>query len=304
MNRDAPATVTAETRAITPAVAGAAAFVVLVWGASPFATKLGLADTDPLLIGVLRTLVAAIVSVPLTLLGRVRRPASVRELGFLVLSAAGGFVIFPILFSLGLRFTTASHGALIIATLPVWTGLVAAGVVRRMPSRGWWLGCALALVGTAALIADRSGFAGGREPLVGDLIILAGCLACAVGYVAGAKLAGTLGSWSTTMWGVTIGSLMGLPVLFIAGGWEAVASVGTAGWLAVVYLAFIVTILGYIVWYWALSKGGVTRVAPAQFFLPVVGVALAVVFLGERLTAVGIGAALVILLGVRLTQRS
>lgn len=297
-------TAIAPTQRVTPAVAAAAAFAVVIWGASPFATKLGVADTDPLLVGLLRTIVAASVSIPLTFLGRVRFPGSRRELGWLAVSATGGFVIFPVFFSLGLQLSTASHGALLIATLPVWTGLVAAGLDRRMPARGWLFGCTLALAGTAALIAERSGFEGGSDPVFGDLIIVVGCVACAFGYVAGAKLSGSLGSWSTTMWGVTIGSALGLPILLIARGWESVTHVGPAGWIAVFYLAFIVTVIGYIVWYWALSKGGVTRVAPAQFFLPVVGVALAVIFLDERLTAVGVGAAIVILVGVRMTQRS
>lgn len=289
---------------LTPAVIGAAAFAVAIWGASPFATKLGVADTDPLLVGLLRTIVAASVSVPLTLLGRVRFPSDGRDWAWLVISATCGFVIFPVFFSLGLRLSTASHGALLIATLPIWTGLIAAGLERRMPARRWLLGCALALAGTAALIGDRSGFEGGRDPVVGDLIVLVGCWACALGYVAGARLSGTLGSWSTTMWGVTIGTVAGIPVLLLARGWGSVTHVGPAGWMAVLYLAFIVTVIGYIAWYWALSKGGVARVAPAQFFLPVVGVGLAVAFLDERLTAVGIGAAIVILIGVRLTQRS
>jgi len=289
---------------LTPAVIGAAAFAVVIWGASPFATKLGVADTDPLLVGLLRTIVAAAVSVPLILLGRVSRPGNARDWRWLMVSAICGFVIFPVFFSVGLRFTTASHGALLIATLPIWTGLIAAGLERRMPARRWLYGCALALAGTAALIGDRSGFEGGSDPVIGDLIILVGCWACSLGYVAGARLSGTLGSWSTTMWGATIGTAVGVPVLLLTRGWEAVLHIGPAGWIAIVYLAFIVTVIGYIAWYWALSKGEVARVAPAQFFLPVVGVGLAVVFLGERLTAVGIGAAIVILIGVRLTQRS
>lgn len=291
-------------RRLAPAVVATAAFAVVIWGASPFATKLGVMDTDPLLVGLLRTVVAAAASIPLTLMGRVRRPATGRDWSWLVVSAVCGFVIFPVFFSLGLRLSTASHGALLIATLPIWTGLIAAGLERRMPARRWLYGCALALAGTAALIGERSGFEGGSNPVLGDLVILVGCWACALGYVAGARLSGTLGSWSTTMWGVTIGTVIGVPVLLLTRGWETVLQVGPAGWIAILYLAFVVTVIGYIAWYWALSKGGVARVAPAQFFLPVVGVGLAVIFLGERLSAIGIGAAIVILFGVRMTQRS
>ena len=62
-----------------------------------------------------------------------------------------------------------------------------------------------------------------------------------------------------------------------------------------VFLAVVTSILGYVGWYWALARGGIERIAPLQFLLPVSGLALAALMLDERLTVpLAIGAVLVI----------
>ena len=75
-------------------------------------------------------------------------------------------------------------------------------------------------------------------------------------------------------------------------------------WGAVVFLAVVTSILGYVGWYWALARGGIERIAPLQFLLPVSGLALAALVLDERLTVpLAIGAVLVIG-GVTIARRA
>ncbi len=108
------------------AVFAAAYGAVMLWGATPMATKVAVAGLDPLAVGLLRTLLAAVAALPLIVLGRLKPPASREGRAYLAVSALGGFVIFPVLFSLGLELTTAGHGALLLGILPVLTGLIAA----------------------------------------------------------------------------------------------------------------------------------------------------------------------------------
>ncbi len=284
-------------------IAAVAAFTVIIWGASPFVTKIGTNSADPLLVGFLRTVLAASISVPLILAGRIVWPRTRAQWGWLLGSATSGFCVFPVMYTIGIGFSTAAHGALILSGLPVMTGLIAALLERRLPSRHWWAGCALAILGLGVLVGDRSGFEGGSDPLLGDLLMVAACTICAFGYVAGARLSSSIGSWSATMWGITLGAAVALPGALALGGISAITAIGLAGWLAIAYLAFVVAIIGYAAWYWALDKGGVERVAPAQFFQPVVGVGLAVAFLGESLSWTGLAAALVILAGVWIARR-
>ena len=54
---------------------------MVMWGATPVATKLGAAEIDPLAVGMLRTLLAAVITAPLALALRVARPRTGRDSG-------------------------------------------------------------------------------------------------------------------------------------------------------------------------------------------------------------------------------
>src|SRR5690606_19035687 len=117
---------------------------------------------------------------------RLRLPARRDHWLLLCLSACCGFVLFPLLFSLGLRWTTAARGVLILAAMPILTGLYVALIDRRRPSARWALGCALAMAGEALLILAR-GDQAGEGQLLGDVLVVLSALAASCGYVAGGK---------------------------------------------------------------------------------------------------------------------
>ncbi|MCZ6858770.1 MAG: DMT family transporter [Alphaproteobacteria bacterium] len=284
------------------AVLLAAYGAVAIWGATPLATKVAVAGLDPLAVGLLRTLLAGIVALPLILLGRIKAPRSGPARVHLAVSALGGFVIFPLLFSYGIQLTTAGHGALLLGILPVLTGLIAALLERRLPSARWWWGCAIAIGGTALLVGARFDLSLADGSLRGDLLVLASAVAASAGYVTGARAAREIGTWAVTLWGLVLGSLVWLPVLpFVFGEGEAAAA-GALAWSAVLFMALLSSILGYGAWYWALGQGGIGRTGLAQFAQPLVGVALAVALLGEAMTWPMAAAAGAILAGVALAR--
>ena len=285
------------------AVYAAAGFAVVVWTGTPVVTKVAVDSFDPLLVGTLRSALAGLATLPLVAIFRPPRPRDLRELLLLLGSAFGGFVIFPIIFAIGLRYTSASHAALILVAQPIFTGSIGALVERRFPGGRWALGCAVALAGEVALIAFRLGLStsGG---FWGDLMILVGGLSASAGYVAGSKLSQHIGTWATTIWGNFVGGIVMLIPLALFGGGVAWGEVAPSVWAALGYLALCSSILGYIAWYWALARGGIARIAAAQFAMPIGTVLLAVLFLGERLTLPLVLAAAVILCGIGLTQRA
>jgi drug/metabolite transporter (DMT)-like permease len=212
-------------------------------------------------------------------------------------------VIFPIVFTVGQERTSAMHGVGILAALPVFTGVYGAVVARRRPG-GWWLaGCALALAGEAVIVVVRVG-GGGTATLAGDLLVLFAALVVSAGYVTGAMLVPRgFSSAATTYWGVMLGAVvlapLALAILVVDGSPRA----GAASWAAVLFLAVLTSIVGYVGWYWALARGGIARIAPLQFLQPLSGLALAALVLDERLTwPLAVGAAAVIV-GVTIARR-
>jgi len=280
--------------------------VMVVWGATPVATRLATEDLEPLFVAVSRTMLAGLVALPLLPSTAPRPPSSRRARMLLAVSAIAGFVFFPVVYTLGQERTSAMHGVGILAGLPVFTGLWAAAVARRRPGRWWALGCALALLGEGVIIAIRaSGTSGGEASLAGDLLVLVAALVVSSGYVAGALLVPRgFSSAATTYWGVVLGAIMLAPL----GVWllavDGVPDADATAWGSVVWLAVVTSIVGYVGWYWALAHGGIARIAPLQFLQPLSGLVLAALVLDERLTwPLAVGAAAVIA-GVAIARRT
>ncbi len=230
MSASTPAPVEQATPGRQAIVLLAAYGAVVLWGVTPLATKIAVADLDPLAVGLLRTLLAGIAALPLIWLGRVKPPKSARGRAYLAVSALGGFVIFPLLFSFGLQLTTAGHAALLLAILPVLTGSIAALLERRLPGGRWWLGCAIALVGTALLVGARFEVSLEDGSAFGDLLVLASAVAASAGYVTGARAARETGTWAVTLWGLVLGSVVLLPLLPFALGAGDLATAGALAW--------------------------------------------------------------------------
>jgi drug/metabolite transporter (DMT)-like permease len=289
---------------MSPIVILAALAAVILWGASPVAAKVAVADFSPFSVAVLRTFLGGALAVPVALALKVRWPAPRRLQGLLLLSAFCGFVAFPMLFTFGVRLTSANHASMILASLPIFTGAIAMGWDRRPPTRIWILGSLIALVGEVILIGGRTGGGAGQATIAGDaLVLLSNCFA-SLGYVAGGRLqqAG-YPSTGTTFWGAATMALVLaplVPMLWVRGDF-AVASV--PAWSAIAYLAVVVTILGYVLWYWALGRGGIARVGLIQFLQPLSGIVLAAVLLHETVSLSFLLASALVLLGVWLAMK-
>jgi drug/metabolite transporter (DMT)-like permease len=279
--------------------------VMVVWGGTPLFSKLAAAEIDPLMVGVLRTVIAGSLALPLVLLWRLGLPADGRSRALLAYSGFAAFVAFPLIYTIGQAQTSATHGALILATLPVFTSLFGTLVERRRVSMRWIAGCSIALAGEALVIVSRANGGADTVSTFGDAVVLISAVLCSTGYVAGARLSQRgYPSQSTTLWGVALSSAAVLPLF----GWllvrDGIPHAGPVAWGSVLVLAVLTSIVGYIAWYWALARGGISRVAGVQFTQPLFGMLLAAVVLSERPTPVTLVAAVAILAGAWLVQRA
>ena len=286
----------------------AAGVAVLIWGGTPIATRVAVGSIDPAMVGMLRTLLAAMLAPFLLLALRLPVPSGNGTRPLLAFAGLCAFVLFPVMFSVGIDFTTASHAALILALQPIFTALAAHVTERTWPSRRWVAGAALAAAGAFALVHFRIGIAegaagGGAQSWIGDLLILGAGFLASIGYVGGGRAARSFPAVGVTLWGLAIGGLALLPLF----AWRAGSvdwSAGTvSAWSAVAYLAFAVSSLGYLLWYWALAKGGIARIGTLQFLQPVASLILAVILLGEPMTLPLAACAALVLAGTILAHR-
>jgi drug/metabolite transporter (DMT)-like permease len=166
------------------------------------------------------------------------------------------------------------------------------------------VGSAVALGGEIVLIGGR-GASASDATLTGDLLVLAAALCVSAGYVAGAMLPPRgFSSRAATFWGVLLGTIVVMPLAVVLGARDGFPDAGPTAWGAVVFLAVMTSIVGYVGWYWALDRGGIARIATLQFLQPISGFALAAVILGESVTVpIAVGSVLIIG-GIAIAQRA
>ena len=78
------------------------------------------------------------------------------------------------------------------------------------------------------------------------------------------------------------------------GQWESIKTANLVDWSIVFYLSFIMTVIGYSVWYHLLRICDVSKISPFLMLLPVTSIIAGMVLLNEQFTlAMGIGGVLV-----------
>ena len=301
----APASPAAGAPPLTIPVATAAIAALLIWSGTGVANKVAVQQIDPLTAGLLRSMLAGFIALGIALVLRFPFPKTVGDRSLFFISGVTSFALWPGILSLGLGWTTASHAVLIMALLPVFTTLIAKATERQLPRVGWWAGAIIALAGTAILVGVRDPDAGSTAAatLLGDLTVLAGSITCSIGYVAGGKLTPRYGMWGGTFWSLALALVVLVPAVAILIPQTDWGAVTLPGWGGIAYMTFGSSIAGYCLWYWALGAGGIARIGTWQFGMPVTGVVLAVLLLGEPVGWPLLLAGAIILAGTLTAQR-
>jgi drug/metabolite transporter (DMT)-like permease len=273
-----------------PGALAAALFAVVVWGASFAVTRAAVQEVPPLTLAFLRFALAAALLWPLGARLRIRLASRDRYAIF-----ALGFVGVTLYFAFenfGLQFTTASHGALIVATIPLATELVLARRDRRAPTPSVLLGLLAALAGVALIFGrDATGHAG----LFGDLLMLGAVLSW-VGYTLLAerlvpRFPGVFLTWKI----MTVGAFTLLPGALVEFSLVPFGFPSLAAWAGIVFLGVFCSALGYLAWNYAIPILGVDRTNILIYLIPLVGVLAGVWGLAEPFTArIALGGVLIV----------
>jgi drug/metabolite transporter (DMT)-like permease len=279
-----------------------AAGVAVLWGGNFLAIHVGLAHFPPLFLAALRF---AVVAVP-TLLFIPRPRVPLRWL--LGYGLGFGTVQFVFLFvAMDIGMPTGLASLVLQASAP-FTVLLGAVLLRERVSRRQCTGIGMAVLGLAAIAVARAQSA----TLLPVLLTLLGALGWAAGNLA-ARLAvrdgdPRLNPMHLTLWMSLVPPLPLLAMSWLvegpAAGWlalrAAITPAGLPGVLALGYTALLATVIGSGIWTVLLRRHPAGVVAPYSLLVPVVGMALAAVALGERPNAVELVAAAVIVGGVLL----
>ena len=274
-----------------------AAVVAVLWGANFLAIHVGLQHFPPLFLAALRF---AVIALPTVLL--VPRP-QVRLRWLLGYGLGFGTLQFLFLFvAMDVGMPTGLASLVLQASAP-FTVVLGAVLLRERLTPRQGLGIGLAVLGLAAIAVARAQSAA----LLPVLLTLAGALGWALGNLC-SRLAAPPNPLHLALWMSVVPPVPLLLASWVVEGpvvgWDALRAAftpaGVPGLLAVAYIAGLATVLGTGIWTTLMRRHPAGVVAPYSLLVPVVGMGLAALVLGERPSAVELVAAAIIVGGVLL----
>jgi drug/metabolite transporter (DMT)-like permease len=223
----------------------------------PF-TKLAVREFDPLFISIGRTVMAALVAMPLVLLTRQPKP-DWSDLKTLIIIAAGVVLGFPILSSVAMKTAPASHGSVVLALLPLGTAFMSTIFAGEKPSRIFWL---WSLLGSSTVIIYAL-WDGGVALHGADSLLVLAVIAASMGYAAGGQLSRKLGGWQVICWALIVALPVTLP-LTVYFSHAVTGGESFQAWACFAYLGLMSQLIGFFAWNKGLATGGVAKVGQVQ----------------------------------------
>lgn len=208
---------------------------------------------------------------------------------------------YMVVFLEGTSRVTASQGAIMLATAPIWIGILA--LLTKQDKFRWPLvwGVLVAYVGVAMVVLGGDSKAGGS--LVGILLCVSAAVVWATSIIA---LGPVLKEHNPV--GVFALSMPIAAVVMVPFGAQSLAHtdfsrVTPTGWFALAYLVFVAGTACFVMYYTAVRAVGPTQAGMIQYIVPVVTAVAQFFVLGSALTVLQILGIAVVLVGVMLARR-
>jgi drug/metabolite transporter (DMT)-like permease len=286
-------------------------FTVFIWGLNFPIIKVALEPMPPYVVNAFRFAVSAVVLGAIHGWRTRHTPggswAPMREHGWTVVSLGLlGYVVYQWCFIVGVNATSAGSAALIIASSPMWTAVIARVLgMERLPF-GAWGGLGLSLVGTILVVVaghNAPNFA--NDTLFGNGLMLVGAVMWAA-YTVFSRPVLKAGVSATGL--AFFGIAIALPVLWGLSATEFDQvdwpNVTPTVWAAILFSGGFSTGIAYAFWNSAVQRVGPSATAIYNNLVPVVALASGVVLIGEAVTLYQLLGGALILGGLLLMRRA
>lgn len=213
------------------------------------------------------------------------------------LGALLGIAANQLLFLYGLARTSATHAALLVTTVPVFTVALAIALRKEAASPKRIAGIAVALLGAAWLVTGRS--SGGTASLVGDLMVLCN----AASYSGYLVLSRELLSEVPPLSAVATFFLLAVPMVLPITGLPHPEGATPAAWASLAFVVLGPTITTYFLNLFALRRVSPSVVALFVYVQPAITAVTAAIVLDEEVTARTLAAGALSFAGVWLATK-
>jgi len=236
-------------------------------------------------------------------------PDNTKTMKSLILIAFTGVLCYQFFFMHGMYYTAAGDASLIITFNPIFTVILAAPLLGQPISKKMFLGLFCGFLGVGIVTGwspnTQIRF---EERIFGDLLILLASLSWATTtnmtkrLMEGKDGENNYSSLEIVVWYSLIGTIMITPFMIYETWNYGIPRPSEEGWIAILYLGGLSTVLAY---YWftiGIEKLGATAASSYIFLVPVFGILGGWWLLEEQLGYSMIIGFLMILIGVKIVQ--
>ena len=261
-----------------------ALIVPITWGFGYALTKIGMDQFTPLLLMSLRFGIVGLILVWFT-----KPPwGFMRELfiiAFIGSTFQYGFTYY------GLKGIDVSTASILVQLEGPILALLSTLILKER--LGWprALGMGLAFTGVIVIAGEPRL----RDSLDSVALVITGAVFWAIAQIMISHLK-SLSGITILAWIAIIATpqMLLISLLIEEGQWESIKTANLIDWSIVFYLSFIMTVIGYSVWYHLLRTCDVSKLSPFLMLLPVTSIIAGIVLLNEQFTlTMGIGGLLV-----------
>ena len=257
---------------------------------------------DPVILTFLRGVISSAALSILFFIKEKRIKVTSQDIPSLLLLSLIGIPINQFLYLYGIKYTIASNGALLYAMTPVFVLLLSRWIVQERMTVQKIIGVAIAFIGVSIVIFEK-GIDFSSEYFFGNVLILIAVIAWAFYAVLGKKMITRYGSFHISALTMIFGAILFSPFgIYVSIGYDF-STIALPEISALLYLALGTSVVGYVLWYYAIGKIETTKVAVFQNMQPVLTTILAVILLDQPITSMFVIGGVITLVGVWITQR-
>lgn len=282
----------------TSAYFAATTAAVLLWSASFIATKIAYGIFEPMMVGFIRFLIAAII------LGIVRlfckennRPVG-KDMRTIAISGLLGITLYFAAENAGVQLTTASNASLIVASYPAITALFEFLIFRIKPTVRKLSGIMLAFVGVGIITAMQGGM-NHPETLYGNIILIAAGVIWAFYNFTARSVAEKYSSLTISYYQMLFGTIFFIPLVLAECG--QIQSITLSGMLAMIYLSCGCSVAAFLLYNFGLRKLSAATSISLMNLVPVFGLIFSALLLHESISVRQIIGGIIVITGVILS---
>jgi drug/metabolite transporter (DMT)-like permease len=272
--------------------------VTLLWSFNFITSKVAMRQWNPVLLTGWRTTLALLICLPLYWRERPHAwtwPMFWRFVGLGTLGMAAN----QLFFAMGVKRTSVAHGALIVGMTPLFVYALSCAMGQETFRPKKLIGMAVALCGIGLLQSKTSGGAS----LVGDGLVMLGCLMFTVFTVFSKPLSGKLSPIGTVTLNFLGAVVLLMPATITLSLDFPFRQLLPISWLCLLFMAAVPSVFCFLIYYRVLKQMPASQLTTFTYLQPVMGSAMAIPLLGEVMSVSLLTGGLLILLGVYLTEK-